>query len=161
MKQERILFICSGNTCRSVMAQTLFQSLKDNIDPGWNFRADSAGIHVLIGAASPGEAILTMARHGLDISTHRARQIDEQMLNNSLFILPMTNQQQFFLKNSFPKASHKIFLFRPFCYQGNKIESEEVEDPYGKGISFYEKLFFQLKNDITALIHHLREEKSR
>ena len=161
MKQENILFICSGNTCRSVMAEAWFQSIKEKMDLDLNFRGDSAGIHAVIGADPPGEAILSMARHGLDISTHRARQVDEQMVQNSLFILPMTNQQKIFLQNSFPQASRKIFLFRPFCYQVHTLENEEVEDPYGKGILFYEKLSAQLKHDITALIHHLREEKSR
>jgi len=159
LKQEKILFVCSGNTCRSVIAQALFQKLKDEIDLELNFQADSAGIHALVGTAPPPEAILLMARYGLDISTHRARQVDHQLINNSLFILAMTSQQKQFLQKHFPNAVCKIFLFRTFCYPDNRLERKGVEDPYGKTLSFYENLSSQLEQDITNLIHHLREEK--
>ena len=161
MKKEKILFICSGNTCRSVMAQALFQKLKDEIDSDLPFQAYSAGTRTLNGTSSPREAVFAMAKRGLDISKHQARQVAAKIMKDSLLVLTMTNQQKIFLNTHFPEASRKIFLFRPYCYQANLIGDEEIEDPYGKGLSFYESLSYQLEQDITRLIHYLRKEKSR
>jgi protein-tyrosine phosphatase len=159
LKQEKILFVCTGNTCRSVIAQALFQKLKDELDPELNYQAYSAGIAAIEGSMPTSEAIYCMAKYGLDITTHNARQVDEQIIKNSSLILTMTNQQKNILKEKFFRASHKIFLFRPFCLQTKHIENKEVEDPYGKSISFYEDLCYLLENDIKSLINRLREDK--
>lgn len=161
MNQQKILFVCTGNTCRSVIAQALFQKVKDKLAPDLDYRAYSAGIAAIEGVSPTRESIFCIAKYGLDITTHQARQVEERMVKDSSLILTMTQEQQFFLKKQFPWATHKIFLLRPFCRQGNHITNKEIEDPYGKKLSVYERVCEQLEQDIRELIYRLRKDKSK
>jgi len=70
----------------------------------------------------------------------------------------MTQQQQIFLKKQIPLSINKIFLFRPFCLRNERIKNQDIEDPYGKSVFFYENICRQLEDDINKLINRLREE---
>ncbi len=156
MKQKKILFVCTGNTCRSIIAQALFQKEKEDSNPGLNYQAHSAGIAAINGKKATPEAIFCMAKYGIDIASYQARQVEESMIIESSFVLVMTHQHLEYLKKHFPLAANKMFMLRPFCWQRNQIINEEVEDPYGKHLSFYEKICQQLKQDINKLIYCLR-----
>jgi protein-tyrosine-phosphatase len=153
-----ILFVCTGNTCRSVMAQALFQKLKDKFAPDLNYQADSAGIRAIEGLPPTEETIICMSKQGLDISAHKAKSIDNKIIKKSSLILTMTQQQRIFLKKQFPLSMNKIFLFKTFCLRNKCIKNPDIEDPYGKDMFFYEKICSQLEQDINKLINRLREE---
>lgn len=157
MKNKKILFVCTGNTCRSVIAQALFQRIKDELYPELNYQADSAGIAAIEGVTPTSEAIFCMARHGMDISTYQAKRVNDKLIKNFSLILTMTNQQHDFLKKYFPRARHKIFLLRPYCLRNSHIKNQEIEDPFGKSMLFYEKICRQLEQDINQLIYRLKE----
>ena len=153
-----ILFVCTGNTCRSVMAQALFRKLKDKFAPDLNYQADSAGIRAIEGFPPTEETIICMAKQGLDIRAHKAKSIDNKIIKKSSLILTMTQQQQISLKKQFPLSINKIFLFRPFCLRNKRTKNQDIEDPYGKSVLFYENICRQLEDDINKLINRLREE---
>ena len=140
------------------MAQALFQKLKDEFAPDMNYQADSAGIRAIEGLPPTEETIICMAKQGLDIRAHKAKSIDNKTIKQSSLILTMTQQQQFFLKKQFPLSVNKIFLFRPFCLKNKRIKNQDIEDPYGKSVFFYENICRQLEDDINKLINRLREE---
>jgi protein-tyrosine-phosphatase len=73
-----ILFVCTGNTCRSPMAEGLFKDMlkKNNID---NIRVSSAGISVFPGEQANEKAIKALKEKGIDIRSHRARQAIEEI----------------------------------------------------------------------------------
>ena len=62
MEGKRILFVCAGNTCRSVIAQALFQKIKEDKYPKLNYYADSAGIASYQGYSPSKEAIFCLAK---------------------------------------------------------------------------------------------------
>ena len=139
------------------MAQALFQKIRDEIAPELNYQADSAGIAVTGGSTPTREAIFCMARQGLDITTSRAKTVNDKIITKSFLILTMTRQQKDFLEKHFPQARHKIFLLRTFCFTNSHTKNQEIADPYGKIILFYEKICQQLEQDIIKLIYCLRE----
>ncbi len=158
LEKKSILFVCTGNTCRSVMAQALFQQLKEDLFPELDYHPDSAGIAVSDTLSPSKEAVFCLAKHGIDITTHKARMVNPKIIKKSSLILAMTHQQLSYLKSHFPWANHKIHLFRPFCHQKKYLKDDEIEDPYGKGIIYYENIYKKLKQDIKKLLSHLREE---
>ncbi len=158
MDKNIILFVCTGNTCRSVIAHALFQRWKDELSPGLDYKADSAGIAAFEGAPSTDEAILCMAKYGLDITNHRSKMVNQKLVQNSSYIFTMTHQQEDFLKQHFPSDRDKIFLLKSFCNPKISIYHRDIMDPVGKGLSDYEKTCRQLEGEIKRLIYRLREE---
>ncbi|HOR42099.1 MAG TPA: hypothetical protein PK111_02915 [Atribacterota bacterium] len=158
MKKQNILFVCTGNTCRSIMAQAIFLKLKEELFPDLSLEPDSAGIAVSDHLAPSREAIFCLAKRGIDITTYQPKMVTDQIIQNSSLVLAMTNQQMDYLKEHFLWAREKIYLFRLFCQQKNYMKDEEIEDPYGRGIFFYEDICKILTEDLKKLIYYFKEE---
>lgn len=120
MMISRILFVCIGNICRSPMAEWLFrEKLKDRPD----MLIESAGLHALVGKPAVLEARNTMESVGIDISSHRARQLSSDMALSFDLILVMDKEQQRDAAARFPFAMGKIHTL-------GKWSDFEVLDPY-------------------------------
>lgn len=141
---KKIMFICSGNTCRSPLAEGLFKKyLKENnitdIDVG------SAGVGAFAGDGVSINSILVANNRGVDISSHRARNINpEHILTTDLFFCM--------------SDSHKQVLSR-HCNE-EKIVVLNVADPYGRPIEAYEECAKQLESQFPAILERIQNAVS-
>ena len=141
---KKIMFICSGNTCRSPLAEGLFKKyLKENnitdIDVG------SAGVGAFAGDGVSINSILVANNRGVDISSHRARNINpEHILTTDLFFCM--------------SDSHKQVLSR-HCNE-EKIVVLNVADPYGRPIETYEECAKQLESQFPAILERIQNAVS-
>lgn len=158
LEKKIILFVCTGNTCRSVMAQALFQKIIEDSFSELKYLPDSAGIAANKGESASREAIFCMAGQGVDITSHQAKPVNENLLKESSLILTMTDQQLNYIIKEFPSAKNKTFLFKLFCHQKKFMKNDVIEDPFGQGLIFYQKICKTMKHDIRKLISHLRED---
>lgn len=117
---NEILIICVGNICRSPMAEGLMKASL----PGWAI--SSAGMGALVGQPAEPVAIGLMRERGIDISGHRARQLDMDMMYGSDLILVMEKSHQIDLERQFPFILGKTFLM---C----ESMKADVTDPYMQG----------------------------
>lgn len=115
-----ILFVCTGNTCRSPMASALARAA--GVD------AQSAGLHAYPGAPASPQAIRAARLYGADLTAHRARMLDEDMLRDAEEVWVMTEAHEAVLNMMFPQYSRKVSVLWP-----------PIPDPYGGGDRAYEK----------------------
>lgn len=148
----KILIVCTGNTCRSSMAEGIFRALinKYNLD----IEVSSAGTNAFDGDDASDYAIATLKEMGIDISNHKARLIHEDLVNEADFILTMTNihKQNIILK--FSNANGKIYLLNEFAFG----ETKDILDPFGGGIEYYEKARDEILIALEAVIRIMNKE---
>ena len=114
-----ILFICTGNTCRSPMAAAMARKM--------GLQAESAGLSAFPGMPATPQAIRAAYRHGADLTEHRAQLVDEKLIARADTICPMTRSHALSLLARFPGCAGKI------------IPPElEIPDPYGGDDATYE-----------------------
>ena len=137
---KKIMFICSGNTCRSPLAEGLFKKYlqENNIT---NVEVGSAGVGAFPGDAVSINSILVAGNRGVDISSHRARNINpEHLITTDLFFCM--------------SESHKQVLLR-HCDE-EKIVVLNVPDPYGRPIEIYEECAKQLESKFPEILERIQ-----
>lgn len=146
-----ILFVCSGNTCRSCMAEVIFNNICD-ID---GVKASSAGISVFPGnKTSLNCALVVNENLNVDISDRKAVQLNPFMIEKVDIVLTMTGYISDVLRDTNETYANKIYSL------GEYIESNaDIIDPYGGSIEMYRKTFVELKRSLEILIRKLKEDK--
>ena len=122
-----IIFICTGNICRSPMAEWLLRAhfMNNSIS---DIQVTSMGIKGLPSWPAADEAARICREHGVDLSAHRSRPLIPEELHGADFIFTMDLQQRGFLKGIFPKISSRTFLLG--SWPGKDNCKGEIADPY-------------------------------
>jgi len=124
-----LLFICTGNTCRSPMAQGLAQRVF-----GPEVEVRSAGLEAWDGDAPSLQAIQVMQGRGLDISGHQAQRVQEEQVAEADWVIPMTKEQENLLRRRFPHLAFKIKCLGAWSESG-----QDIIDPWGGSLAAYQK----------------------
>ncbi|HWR38027.1 MAG TPA: L-threonylcarbamoyladenylate synthase [Patescibacteria group bacterium] len=130
-RKFRVLFVCTGNTCRSPMAAALLN--QQICQSGWEGRieASSAGLAAGRGPASAG-AFHAMAERGIDLQSHRARPLTDTAVGEADLILTMTAGHQREIGRYWPPAAEKTFTVTEFA-----VETGDVADPFAGDTAVY------------------------
>ena len=153
MKYQNILFVCAANICRSPMAEGLLKNLvKNDGFASGPVSVRSAGIGNTHGSEASDQAIQVMREKGLDISRHRARTINWEIINGSDLILCMSQDQVSALRQSYAEAQDKFYLLTEFCgSQG------DIDDPSGRPTRVYESCANQLEDLLKVLAEKIKQ----
>lgn len=145
----RVLFVCTGNTCRSSMAEGLFNYLAKS--KGIKAMAKSAGTFAPEGGRASEFAIEVLKEnYGVDISHHVAHNLKEQDIEDADLVLTMTKMQRDMLIKRYVKFSDKIFTVTEFVGSDG-----EILDPFGKSKETYLKTAKELYDIIIEIIDKL------
>ncbi len=142
-----ILFVCTGNTCRSPMAAALFNKIavERNID----VRIESAGIFANDGEGASAEAIVVMKKYDIDLLGHHSQTINTELIEKSDLILTMTDAHKMVLGQY---AKDKTFTV---CeYAG--IDGD-IPDPFGSDVEEYEECAESLFNALKKCADKIAE----
>lgn len=147
-KTKRVLFVCTGNSCRSVMAQGLLQKVMKERNRG-NVEVLSAGVAALAGAGPTPETLRLLAQKGINMSAHRSRQVNRIMLRSADFILAMDDTHQARILELAPDVKNRLYLLNEFAKISNS--GLNISDPIGRGMDFYERTFYMIKDAVEKI----------
>ncbi|MBL8852956.1 MAG: threonylcarbamoyl-AMP synthase [Planctomycetaceae bacterium] len=144
MANFNILLVCTGNTCRSPMAECLmkdalakrFQCKPDQL-PEHGIMVASAGVAAQEGCRASREAVSVMAQRNLDLSLHESQGVSDNLVHSADLILTMTHSHMKALLSYFPTAAGRTFVL-----SGG---SEDVSDPIGGSVNIYEECATQIQ----------------
>ncbi len=141
-----IVFVCTGNSCRSPMAEGLLKSLA-----GDEYHITSAGTSAYNPHSASDNAITAMSEMGIDISDHVSTQVNGDIIANADLVLTLTAGHKYILVDLFPQYRDKVFTLCEYAYD----EEGDIADPYGGDINVYRNCALQIKDAVCAVYDKL------
>lgn len=147
-----LLFVCTGNLCRSPMAEGILRHLlKEKSEDSIEVR--SAGLFTAEDRPAEPLAVEVCLEKGINISRHRAALLTSELVEWADLILVMEKSHLVYIQNVLPQAKKKTFLLRGF---GNSSSmEEEIEDPIGQDIEAYQTCYETLEAEIQKILPDL------
>src|SRR5665213_3940854 len=150
---KTVLFVCTGNICRSPMAEGLFRhATRGRTDS----RVLSAGVGALEGQAPSSHAVRALNELGIDISPQRSRMLTSELVEEADYIFGMTHSHVDQVNLLFPQAAEKTFLLREFDETLDEFE-KDISDPIGGSYETYAYCRDQIEQGIFAMLNFIEQ----
>ncbi|MDR1891199.1 MAG: low molecular weight protein arginine phosphatase [Puniceicoccales bacterium] len=151
MEKKCVIFVCSGNTCRSPMAEYLLKAALQKINLADNFRVCSAGIMAVENARASDLAIRVMEDFNLDISGHVSQRATQELLDSADVIFCLAENHRTFLLSNYKKMSKKCFLVREFL----NVKDKDIFDPFFGNIDDYRRVCNDISSAMDSIVKFL------
>jgi len=145
---KNVLFVCTGNICRSPIAEGLFRRLTGNRK---DIEVASAGVHAVRGQPPSLYAVEVCAAEGTDISGLRSQPLTGTLVDQATHIFAMTGVHLETIQTLFPQSAEKTFLLREFEEPGTTVW-RDLPDPIGLGREVYEDCARTIKNALPSVL---------
>jgi protein-tyrosine-phosphatase len=149
---KKIVFVCSGNTCRSPLAEAIARQVL----PGrvsFELSIASAGTSAQEGNPASRNSVEIAERHGLDLSKHQSRMLSRELLHDADLIVTMGVRHREAVEEIDPDSAESTFLLTNF----SAVYNGDVPDPIGSDLAIYERTYLVIRECIEAMaqkLHH-------
>lgn len=146
---KSVLFVCTGNTCRSPMAEGL---LKKMLPKNANIKVASAGVQATPGLPASTMTLRVLADEGIGFSHFESQVVTSELISHATYIFAMTQQHRDFLIRHYPQHQEKIFLLTEWTTQ------EDLPDPIGGGFEDYQECCEVIKDSLQKIVPFIEGE---
>ena len=147
----QILFVCTGNTCRSPIAEYLARRIIT--EKNLKFRTASAGF-TADGMPISKNSNYVLALHGIDASEHTSSLLNEEYLRRSWLVLTMTTNHKNKILQLYPASASKVYTLSEYAGFNN-----DITDPFGKDIEYYKNTFEEINEKVKIIFEKIKEER--
>lgn len=141
-----ILFVCTGNTCRSPMAEAMLKQMDEQLF------VQSAGIYAAAGSEANPHTVEVLQSHSIPCD-HRSKQVTPSLMEWADIVLTMTISHEAQLVRTYPTYEEKIFTLKEYV-QG---VSGDITDPFGQAVTVYEQTYLDLHELLETLVSKINE----
>ncbi|MFH1645119.1 MAG: low molecular weight protein arginine phosphatase [Candidatus Omnitrophota bacterium] len=150
---KKILVVCSGNSCRSPMAEAF---LKKYLSADDGYEILSAGTLGFDGLPATKEAIAVMKEENLDISGYVSSALKKEMIENADIVFAMSKIHKDYILGKVPAAKDKVFLLKEYA----EIDEDDknISDPIGRPTDFYREVKDQIRKAVEEIVIRIKDE---
>ncbi len=148
IKYEKLIFVCTGNTCRGPMAETIYKGLASDSE----MEIFSKGLVVLFPEPANPKAVAVLNSHNLELTDHMSTQLAKEDIDDNTLILTMTEGQKKKVSENYGEVIN-LYTIKEFVG-----ENGDVTDPYGKDLIDYEDCFVELNRLVKKIVYRLIKE---
>lgn len=150
-----VLFVCSGNSCRSPMAAGLMQK-KLFPQYGDQVKIHSAGTLGIEDNPATLHAIEVAKEKGVDISNHRSKGLRSDDVAEADFIFVLADHHKEYFDRYFPQYRENVFILKTFALGKDKLKNVSINDPIGQSLRIYRKTIDQIDKELNRILPQLR-----
>lgn len=150
---KQVLIVCTGNTCRSPMAEVL---LRATLPPDSDWVVASAGTSADPGSAASEFSRIAIAECGLNLEDHRSQLVTQELVDASMVIVAMTSRHVEKLLQCVPSARDRIYLMRSFDTKAPA--DRDVFDPYCGTLAEYRSCRDMIQQAVPGLVYFLTHQ---
>ncbi len=148
---KNVLFVCTGNTCRSPLAEALFRGLVKGRE---DISVTSAGVGAFSGQQASKHSITLAKEEGEDLSGHRSKAVTIDLVEKATHIFALGRGHLAAILDDFPEAEDKVYLVTEFAAD-DRLRGKDIADPFGGDLEDYREVKELLEKCLPSLLAYM------